>query len=219
MRTIFATSASAASCSVGSSTGPNPSKPRRTRPPISRMRSVGLPPGITVDDTTTRRYSLLLCHQHVDDIFGVDHVAVIGLACGAPNPADLAVEDGVGGDAAWQYGGAELVANPRRLVRAKPDGCGGSERALAGLLAVVVEGDGSALGQPPSVVGKLCSDLVLAGRKRLLGVDHGQVDADEVVDKPRRALVHHQSPATEAPALREDRPVRPALGHDQLRGN
>jgi hypothetical protein len=113
------------------------------------MRSVGLPPGITVDDTTARRDSLLLCHQHVDDVFGVDHVAVIGLACGEPNPADLAVEDGVGGGGARQYGGAELVANPRCLVWAEPDGCGGRERALAGLLAVVVEGDGSALGQPP----------------------------------------------------------------------
>src|SRR5215217_4288181 len=113
------------------------------------MRSVGLPPGITVDDTTARRDSLLLCHQHVDDVFGVDHVAVIGLACGEPNPADLAVEDGVAGGGAWQYGGAELVANPRCLVWAEPDGCGGRERALAGLLAVVVESDGSALGQPP----------------------------------------------------------------------
>jgi hypothetical protein len=91
----------------------------------------------------------LLCHQHVDDVFGVDHVAVIGLACGEPNPADLAVEDGVGGGGARQYGGAELVANPRCLVWAEPDGCGGRERALAGLLAVIVEGDGSALGQPP----------------------------------------------------------------------
>src|SRR5918998_2049883 len=217
MRTIFATSASAASCSVGSSTRPNPSKPTRTRPPISQMRSVGLPPGITVNYTTTLRESLLLCHQHVDDVFGVDHVAVIGLARGEPNPADLAVEDGVGGGGAWQYGGAELVANPRCLVWAEPDGCGGRERALAGLLAVVVEGDGSTLGQPPSLVGKLCPDLVLAGRKRLPGVDHGHVDADEVVDKPRRALVHHQSPATEATALGENRPIRPALGHDQLR--
>ena len=41
-------------------------------------------------------------------------------------------------------------------------------QALAGLLAVVVEGDGSALGQPPSVVGKLCPDLVLAGRLGLV---------------------------------------------------
>ena len=50
----------------------------------------------------------------------------------------------------WQYGGADLVANPRCLVWAEPDGCGGRERALAGLLAVVVEGDGSALASPPS---------------------------------------------------------------------
>ena len=58
-----------------------------------------------------------------------------------------------------------------------------STRPVPTGVAVVVQGDVAALGQPAAVVGELHAHLVGAGRDRAVGLGRELVDAEDVVDE------------------------------------
>src|SRR5215212_3614817 len=135
------------------------------------------------------------------------------------DPAHPAGEGAVFGAIVVADRGSAVAADVGGLIGREQHRLGRLNAALADLLAVDVEGDGAALGQPAAVISELGADLMLARRDRPVADDLEPLQPEQVVAIGRPATGGVQAPATEGAALGDDHPGGAAVRDDQLGGD
>ena len=150
---------------------------------------------------------LLAGHEHVDVVLRVEQVGVVVFAGLELDPVDLAGE-GAGLHVEVGVRWCRFRSRRRRPRRPRRRTAGSPRRGLLDLLAVVVEGDGAALGVAAAVVGELHADLVGAGRDELGCLGGEGLDAEQVAGELGVTVGGVEAPAADGTALGEDRPVQ-----------
>ena len=123
------------------------------------------------------------------------------------DPVDPAGEGAAGCGVFVADWGPVVGADVEGFVEREDHRDGGLDSPAADPAAVDVEIGRAALAEPAAVVAELQADLVVTGRKGVVGAYGESAQAEQVVAVGRPALVDVEAPAAEGAALGDDHTV------------